>query len=360
MKAISFLMALCIALTVISCNALADAVGTEDATKTFTQQGLQRAARYSAQRGGSAVLVMQNGKIIFEDYHNGADENTATHIQSATKGFWAVLTAAAIEDGLISGYNEVIADTITEWQNNAVHPGKNQITLSHLVSLTSGLSQDVAYIQGEKPLAKDIYRYAVNSLRLTYRPGTQFVYGPSHYYAFGEFLRRKLLQHGIDQDPLEYLDARVFQPIGLEYQSWIHDEAGNPHIPNGCFITPRNWVKLGQLLLQRGNWNGKQIVAKDLIDALFVPQGVNAGHGVFLWLNLPGGEPSAGQAARKAPENSAGGFIFHAGYPDIIACLGAGTNRMYIIPSLNAVVVRQSAGDVGYFSDNDFLELLLP
>ncbi len=146
----------------------------------------------------------------------------------------------------------------------------------------------------------------------------------------------------------------------MEYERWALDAAGNPHIPNGCCITPRNWVKYGQLLLQKGLWNNEQIVAEELIETLFVPQGVNAGRGVFLWLNLPGGEPSAGQVARKAPENAPGGFIYHGGYNNIFACMGAGTNPMYIIPSLEAVIVRQSPGDWAYFSDNDFLVLMLP
>ncbi|GET28500.1 hypothetical protein SD074_07020 [Prolixibacter sp. SD074] len=47
-------------------------------------------------------------------------------------------------------------------------------------------------------------------------------------------------------------------------------------------------------------------------------------------------------------------------YEDIIGCLGAGKNRMYIIPSLNAVIVRQAIEDTGDFNDNDFLKLLLP
>jgi hypothetical protein len=46
--------------------------------------------------GGTAVLVMQDGQVIFEDYHNGADQNTATHIQSGTKGFWAPETTGCL------------------------------------------------------------------------------------------------------------------------------------------------------------------------------------------------------------------------------------------------------------------------
>ncbi|HHT25647.1 MAG TPA: beta-lactamase family protein [Firmicutes bacterium] len=196
MKAVAYLLVLGFMFAIVGCQAFAGTAQV-NAVRTFTSEGMQQAARYSAERGGSAVLVMQHGKIIFEDYHNGADENTATHIHSATKGFWAALTAVAMEDGLIAGYDEVIADTITEWRNSSVHPGKNQITLSHLVSLTSGLSQDLAFIQGENPLAINIYRYVVNNLRLMYKPGSHFVYGPSHYYAFGVFLQRKLVQDGV-------------------------------------------------------------------------------------------------------------------------------------------------------------------
>ncbi len=56
--------------------------------ETFSQEQFMNAASYSRQMGGIAVSVMQDGRIIFEDYHNGADQNTATHIQSGTKGFW--------------------------------------------------------------------------------------------------------------------------------------------------------------------------------------------------------------------------------------------------------------------------------
>ncbi|GET28499.1 hypothetical protein SD074_07010 [Prolixibacter sp. SD074] len=87
-------------------------------------------------------------------------------------------------------------------------------------------------------MAPDIYDYAVNNLSLNFYPGTTFQYGPSHFYVFGELLKRKLKQSGINENPLEYLDEKIVQKIGFHYEKWIYDDAGNPHIPNGCYTTP--------------------------------------------------------------------------------------------------------------------------
>lgn len=343
----------------VACNKKEDHIGQPAAPYTpFHTQQLAAASNYSEINGGSSVLVMQNGTIIYENYHNGSDQNTATHIHSGTKGFFAALTAVALQNGVLSGYDENVSQSITEWQDNTAHPGKDGITLRHLASLTSGLSQNFGDIGGGGSNVPNIYAYAVDSLNLNHVPGSFFQYGPSHYYVFGEFLTRKLSQAGIDQNPLEYLETEIFDKIGLTYSSWVHDEVGNPHIPNGCHITPRNWVKFGQLLLQKGKWGEVQVIQEEYANDLFEPHGINPGHGVFLWLNKQGGYPPF--FSEQAPNGAVGSFIFFDGYTDIIACLGAGKNRMYIIPSLNAVVVRQTLEGSDNFSDNEFLELILP
>jgi CubicO group peptidase (beta-lactamase class C family) len=77
----------------------------------------------------------------------------------------------------------------------------------------------------------------------------------------------------------------------------------NPHIPNGAHLTARNWAKYGQWLLQGGEWNGKQIVKKELLDELVKPSKANLGHGLVLWLNQPGGQGGVGVAARRSRSN---------------------------------------------------------
>lgn len=324
----------------------------------FSIARLEAAAAYSRDCGGSAVLVMTDGQVVFEDYHNGATPDTATHIASATKGFWASALAAALEDGLIDSVGEQAVETINEWLDTNRHPGKPDITVTHLATLCSGLSQDVDQIQGLDAQAFDIYQYVVDQLRILRPPGEWFQYGPSHYYAFGVVLSRKLADQGMNPDPLSYLEDRILDRIGVAYDDWERDGAGNPHIPNGCYITPRNWIKYGQFLLQRGTWNGVSIVDEALMEAVFDLRGPNPGHAGFLWTNGPGGYGATPD--QTTPDGAAGGFLYHDGYTELLGALGAGKNRIYLLPRLNSVVLRQTTGDTANFVDHEFLARLLP
>jgi CubicO group peptidase (beta-lactamase class C family) len=318
---------------------------------------MEEAANYSMEFDGSAVLILHHDSLIFENYHNGADSSMGSMIASATKGFWSIAAATMLQNGLISSYDEYVAQTITEWQDSSVHPGKTLIQVKHLLALSSGLSQDVDQIQGSDPEADNIYQYVVDSLDMTFVPGTNFQYGPSSYYAFGVFLDRKLQNAGINQNPLEYLDSILFDPIGLQYEDWLHDAYGNPFIPTGCSVTPRNWIKFGQFLLQEGRWNEMQLLDSLLFRDLLIPGGPNPRHGKFLWLNNQGGQGA--YPFQIAPPDSEGGFIYFDGFPDIFAAMGAAKNRMYIIPSLKLVVLRQALTENFSFQDHEFLSLLL-
>jgi CubicO group peptidase (beta-lactamase class C family) len=258
---------------------------------------------------------------------------------------------------LVGGFDTNVSEIITEWRDLPIHGAKRLITLQHLLELTSGLSHDVDQIQGQNARAFDIFAYAVDSLRLNWLPGSRFQYGPSHYYAFGVFLQRTLVRAGRNADPLEYLQSRVLDPIGVQVASWVHDRAGNPHIPNGAYLTARNWIRFGQFLLQKGQWEGASVVSSSYMDAMRQSGGVNSGHGRFLWLNTPGGYGVF--EGMKAPPESSGGFIYYDGYPDLFAALGAGKNRMYMIPQLDMVVLRMTEEENDQFVDHEFLKALL-
>lgn len=313
------------------------------------------AADYSAGNGGRAVLVMVDGKIVFERYDNDFGPDSATHLHSATKGFWGPVIAAMIEDGLITSYDELASKTLPEWKDD---PRKSRITLRHLLSLSAGLVQDVINLQGhDRPtLAPDLYKHAVG-VSAVREPGATFQYGPSCYYVLGEIMKRKLASR--NQTPLDYLKQRILDPIGVEVGDWVHDASGNPHIPNGAHLTAGNWAKYGQWLLQGGEWDGKQIVKQELLDELIKPSKANPGHGLALWLNQPGGQGSVGVAALKSDAADKAGWIYRNGHRELFAALGAGKCRMYVIPSLQMVVLRQGDSRGDRFDDYTFLSLLL-
>ncbi len=311
------------------------------------------AADYSARNGGRAVLVMIDGKVAFERYEEGFGPETATHLHSATKGFWGPVIAAMIEDGLIESFDEPATRTLPEWKN---HPRKSRITLRHLLSLNAGLVQDVRNLQGDdRPtLAPDLYRHSIGVAAVR-EPGEFFQYGPSCYYVLGEIMKRKLAPR--KQTPLDYLKERILDPIGVGTGEWVHDDSGNPHIPNGAHLTARDWSRFGQWLLQGGEWQGKQIVAKDLLDELIRPSETNPGHGLALWLNHPDGHGS--HPLQSAPDGAVGGWIYHDGYTDLFAALGAGKCRLYVVPSLGMVALRQGDSPGDRYRDDTFLRLLL-
>jgi CubicO group peptidase (beta-lactamase class C family) len=315
------------------------------------------AAAYSKRHKGGAVLVQIGDQIVFEEYQNGATARTSFHLHSATKGFWAAACAAALEDGLLTGLDQQADSLITEWKDSARHPRKSMIKLRHLLELTSGLSQDVQQIQGLDPAAQNIFTYVVDELRMPIGPGKSFQYGPSHFYVFGVLLSRALQEAGRDPDPLLYLKQRVLDPVGIVATDWARDRAGNPHIPNGAYLTARNWIRYGRFLLDDGRVSGKQIVSASLLQTMREPGAVNPGHGRFLWLNTTGGQGNT--PTTTAPPGSTGGFIYHDGHPDLFAALGAGKNRMYMFPALDMVVVRQTEHERDGFIDHVFLATLL-
>jgi CubicO group peptidase (beta-lactamase class C family) len=328
----------------------------------LSEKGFEAAAEYSEATGGWTMLVFHDGEIVFERYARGAGQDTAIMMASATKSFWGVAAAAMVEDGLLE-FDERAADTLTEWDGD---PNRGRITVRHLLDLSSGLAEDVPAIQGAYPKptwVKNKYTHAVG-LPGPIPPGQRFRYGPSHFYAFGELIRRKL--HPRNQSPLDYLKARILDPIACTFEKWVHDGAGNVHIPNGCYMTAREWLKFGRLVLDGGRWQGAQIVAAEPLAECFHPSAPNPGYGLTWWLNYPGGQGASPR--QQAPEGLAGGFIYHDGLHDIAGALGAGRNGLYVVPSLELVVVRQISSEdtpdedrqrFGRgFSDHEFLARL--
>src|SRR5947207_11976561 len=94
-----------------------------------------RAANYSEKNRGFSMLVMQNGKTVFEHYANGGGADMRCKIFSGTKSFWGVAALCAVRDGLIK-LDERVADTITEWKGD---PRKSQITIRQLLTKTDGI-----------------------------------------------------------------------------------------------------------------------------------------------------------------------------------------------------------------------------
>jgi CubicO group peptidase (beta-lactamase class C family) len=307
------------------------------------QERFRLAAEYSRDQRGLSILVMKGDKIIFEDYQNGHSAETPWMLASGTKSFSGVMLAAAIEDGLVNGFDEKVSDTITEWKAD---PKKQNITIRQLLSLTSGISAGQI---GRVPSYAD----AILS-PMSHRPGEQFEYGPVPFQVFGELMSRKLALK--KDDVMSYLKRRILDPIGLKVADW-KTENGQPLLPQGASLTAREWVKFGLFLKNGGKWNGKQIVKKSLLNALVIGSKANPAYGITFWLNHDGTDPRGRKIGRGNVVNEISESGIAAGVPDLYMAAGAANQRLYVIPSLDLVIVRQ--GRLAKWDDHEFLARLL-
>jgi len=316
----------------------------------ITPENCARAAKYSEGKRGIAMLVLQNGRTIFEHYAPGNIADGRWPIFSGTKSFWGLAALVAVSEGLFK-LDDRVSDTITEWKTD---PQKSQITIRQLLNLTSGI-EDAPHLHRES--IRDRNAMAIR-LPLVAAPGARFIYGPSHLQIFGELLRRKL--NGPSE--ISYLEEHVVGPLGLTALEYKRDGRGNPLLASGFELSAREWARLGELLLGRGNYHGRQVVAGNLLQQALIGSSANSSYGLTFWLNRQA--PNAREIDiekeldlkwQRAQWTNI--CICRAAPSDMVVALGSNQQRLFVIPSMNAVIVRQ--GRDSKFSDAHFLRSVL-
>lgn len=296
------------------------------------------------------MLVIQNGQTIFEHYANGGSTDARWPIFSGTKSFWGIAALAAVRDGLIK-LDDHVVDTITEWKGD---PGKSQVTIRQLLNFTDGI-EPAPHLHRES--IRDRNAMAIR-LSMVARPGSAFTYGPSHLQIFSELLRRKL--NG--RRTFSYLDANVLSPLGLSGIECKKDAKGNPLLATGFQLSAREWSRLGEVVLGNGNYRGQQVVPGSLLREAFTGSRANSSYGLTFWLNREA--PSGREIDIEnmlvpswQRERWSDICICRDAPADMVVALGSGYQRLFIIPSMSALIVRQ--GSDAKFSDAKFLRLVL-
>jgi CubicO group peptidase (beta-lactamase class C family) len=296
------------------------------------------------------MLVIQNGRTIFERYSKGVVANGRWPIFSGTKSFWGLAALCGVRDNLFR-LDDPVSATITEWKSD---PRKSRITIRQLLNLTSGL-EGASRLHRSSIADRDSAAIRVACVA---EPGTRFIYGPSHLQVFVELLRRKL--NG--RSPISYIQENVLGPLHLGSMEFKADRRGNPLAASGFELTAAEWARLGQLIIANGSYHGRRVVPARLLREALTGSPANPAYGLTFWLNsqAPRGVELDIENELDLPwERARGGDVcISRGAPaDMVIGLGSGYQRLFVIPSMNAVIVRQ--GRNAKFSDTHFLRLLL-
>jgi CubicO group peptidase (beta-lactamase class C family) len=330
--------------------AIALALSSTSAQAEIQARDCARAAKYSESKRGASMLVIQNGRTIFEHYANGGSARGKWPIFSGTKSFWGIAALAASRDGLFK-LDDPVSDTITEWKSD---PRKSQITIRELLNQTDGI-EGASRLQ--RASVRDRNAMAIR-LSVIAEPGAAFIYGPSHLQIFSELLRRKLR----GGDVISYFEGHVSNRLGLGRLNYKKDAHGNPLPATGFELTAREWARLGELVLGHGSYHGRQIVPAAVLREAFTGSQANPSYGLTFWLNdqVSNGREADMERILDLPWQSAhwsNACICRDAPADMVVALGSGYQRLFVIPSLEAIIVRQ--GSSAKFSDAHFLRLLL-
>ena len=284
------------------------------------------------------MLVMIEGRILFEEYPNGGAVTRATELASGTKSFSGVLALCAVEDGILQ-LDEKASETLTEWRDD---PLRRDITIRHLLTLTSGVpGGETALKTGRVPSYAEAVR-----VKSVAPPGEKFSYGPQPFQIFGEILRRKLASR--KETVMSYLETKILRPLEITPARWRKDADGQPNLPSGAALTARDWAKFGEAV----RLDATGVLPPGKIAECFRGTNANPGYGLSWWLP---GQAAIGAAVKRDLR----GTVLPK---DTWMAAGAGGQRLVVVPSLKLVAVRLAPVRLesgGVFNDRAWLRALL-
>lgn len=300
-----------------------------------------------------SVLVIRHGALTFEHYRKGNDEiwdqfvpnaehgPTIRHdIRSASKSVVSLLFGIALDRKLIPGIDEPVFNYFPEYADLRT-PAKARITLRHLLTMSSGLAWDENLPYTDPNNSEEAMLRSGDRWRFPLQPRVLVAAGSEWNYSGGCTELLGSVVHKASGKPIEaFASEALFSPLGISDIGWARYPDNIPAAASGLQLRPRDLAKIGQLVLQRGLWDGKQIVSGQWIDEATAPQ-IGPGDRIYFY----GYQWWLGRSLINRRE-----------IPWILA-LGLGGQRLFVVPTLDLVCVVTA----GHYTDGmqNWLPLLL-
>jgi CubicO group peptidase (beta-lactamase class C family) len=263
-----------------------------------------------------SLLIYHKGELISEEYFKGRRADRPFNIKSASKSIIGLLTGIAIQEGFILSINEPISTYFPEYFEKNPDPQKEQITVRNLLSMQAGLRSTSSGNYGAWVLSNNWVEYALEQDFVSEIDG-RMVYstGTSH-------LLSVIITKASGMSTKDFAEEYLFGPLDIRVGGWDRDPQGYYMGGNNMALTPRDLLKIGQMLLNDGIYNGQRIINKEWIKDSFgtyTHSNYNPyGYG-YQWWNTP-----------------------TADYTTFFAW-GHGGQYLMMIPELDAIVVITSS-----------------
>lgn len=215
-----------------------------------------------------SVVVVKNGALVYESYPNGYTTRSLNDIRSAAKSITALLIGIAVDQEKLRVDDTLLSFFEASSIEDADDERKQRITIDHLLTMASGLNADADdnntpgnenYLE----LADDWLHFGLN-IPMATEPGTRWAYA-----SLNSFLLGAVLEKATGQEFEEFADTYLLGPLGIESYRWTNTPKGLVVAQGNFFISGRDFAKIGQLILNQGCWNGKQLISQEWLQASF-------------------------------------------------------------------------------------------
>ncbi|HMK28812.1 MAG TPA: serine hydrolase [Terriglobales bacterium] len=282
-----------------------------------------------------SILIARHGRLAFEDYLQG-DANTLRDTRSATKSITGILIGVAIDEGKLSGVDArvlaLLPDRVRRLQNP--DPRKNAITVEDLLTMSSPLEcddwNDASRGNEERMyLLEDWAQFILDlPIRGRMHTGEQVEPPPyGRYFSYctgGVFVLSEVLQKVTGTRADRYAQQKLFAPLGISGVEWVYSPLNVPQTGGGLRLRSRDLLKVGQLYLDGGRWQGQRIVSQQWVSTSTRPHARiddTTEYGYLWWLK----------------SFKSGGKSYPAFF-----MTGNGGNKVVVLPGLDLVAVITS------------------
>jgi len=298
-------------------------------------QDLETAVRSGEFKKIGSVLIARHGKLVYEAYFDG-DANALRDTRSATKSIADALIGIAISEKKLSGVDARVLKLLPEHASKLQNPDprKEKITIEDLLTMSSPLEcddwNDASRGNEERMYVLEDWTQFILDLpiRGRMRVGEKIDPPPyGRYFSYctgGVFILSEVLQKTTGLRTDRYAQEKLFEPLGISDAQWVYSPMNIPQTGGGLRLTSRDLLRIAQLYLNGGSWQGKRIVDEAWVRTSIQPHARiddDTEYGYLWWLK-------AFKSGGK-------------GYPAFFMS-GNGGNKVAVFPALDLAVVITS------------------
>lgn len=267
-----------------------------------------------------SLQVVRHGYLVLDAYFYPYTGETPHDVASVTKSITSSLIGLALEKGYIKSIDQPVLDFFPEYNASYRSSGKALITVRDLLTMSSGLK--CGYELGEPELfamlkSKDWAQFTLD-LPMAVKPGTQFAYCSSNMHLLSAIITKTT-----EMSSMAFAQKHLFEPLGIKEVYWPSDPQGINHGWGDLQMHPHDMAKIGYFYLNKGEWDGSQILSPDWIARSTQKQ-----------ISVAGGKMGYGY----------GWWVLGGEFQGMYAAVGRGGQRIFVRPEEDLVVVVTAGG----------------